>query len=170
MADITLPFTNGWGLIQGWASVARQDIKVQRFIFKIDTASSWTLLLDEDFISICASLGWDRSRYPDIINWIRLNPQFFEEEIGGAYCIAGRSEAIFRIKDSYIYLLNSAGNVPRRWGPPQLLLRGSFSTQFLNFPEDERGRASHFSLLGVDKLNELRQFVWAYPRKITLFR
>jgi len=139
-----------------------------KFEFKIDTGACWTLLFDNDFLYVCGVMGWTSYRNPDIINWIRLSP-YFEEEKDKVYCPVGKLGPVFRIRSSNVSLLDSTGNVPRGW-MVQPHLRGTFSTQFLN-PSSVNGRESHISLIGVDKLNELRKFVWAHPsNRLTLFR
>jgi len=168
MTKIRLSFTGPYGLVKGRVRIPSDALPDLIFRFKIDTGACWTLLFDNDFLSVCGALGWTSYRNPDIINWIRLNPQF-EEETDEVYCPGGKLGPVFRIISSHVCLLDSVGNVPPGW-MAQPLVRGAFSAQFLNPPKG-KGRESHISLLGVDKLNKLRKFIWAYPRhRITLTR
>jgi hypothetical protein len=178
MPKIKLSFTDQYGHVREYGYVngrvrVSSDFPPYRafefkFEFKIDTGACWTILFDNDFLCVCGAMGWTSYRNPDIINWIRLNP-YFEEEGNGVYCPAGKLGPVFRIRSSHVCFMDFAGNVPRGW-MAQPLVRGTFSAQFLDPPKG-KGRESHPSLFGVDKLNKLRKFVWAYPReRITLIR
>jgi hypothetical protein len=167
MPKIKLPFIRQYGCVNGRVGIPIADLPELIFEFKIDTCSCCTILFDKDFLFVCGMLGWTSYRDPDIINWICLHPQFFERKKEGLIYPAGKLEHVFLIKSSHICLLDFAGNVLRGWMEPHVW--GSFSAQFLNPPEG-KGRESNISLLGVDKLNKLRKFIWAYPRnRITLF-
>ena len=179
MPEFTLPFTGRYGYVEGEVCIlAVSTAPIKKFRFKIDTASSLTYLFDEDFILLCETLGCPYRECPDVINWIHLHPNLFTKEKKPRVSPGGILEHVFRIEQSYLRLLDSAGNPPQGWAYHSTLW-GTFSTLFLSSPKNE-GKdknedenkvypTSHISLLGVDKLNELRRFVWAYPHnRITL--
>ena len=169
MPKIRLPFTGQYGLVRGRVGIPIAALPELIFEFKIDTASCFTLLFDKDFLYVCQMLGCSPRRYQDIINWIHLHPQFFERKEKGLICPAGKLRHVFLIKSSHVCLLDTADSDIRGW-MAQPYVWGAFSEQFLN-PTEGKGRESLPSLFGVDKLNKLRKFVWAYRRKrITLVR
>ena len=175
MPEFTLPFTGEYGYVEGEVCIlAVSTAPIKKFRFKIDTASSLTYLFDKDFISLCEALGCPYRKCPDVINWIHLHPNLFAKEKKPRVSPGGILEHVFCIKQSYLRLLDSAGNPPQGWGYHSTLW-GTFSTLFLSPPKNEDENKLyppfHISLLGVDKLNELHRFVWAYPRnRITLTR
>ena len=171
MSKIKLPFTGKFGEVEGRIHIIGQKLTRPNFRFRIDTGSWWTLLMDKDFEDICLQLGWVSHIYPDIMNWIFLQKHYFLDE-GYASCIAGKSDnPIFLICNSNLSLLDPVCRSPvppRKWSYQKCVF-GTFTTKFLNSREDLKNCSSHISLLGVDKLNNLKKFVWSYWRKqITL--
>lgn len=127
--------------------------------FQIDTASYCTILLDTDFIYACKALDWTEHRDPDILNWIRTRPHLFQND-GRANTIGGETSCIYRIATSRLcYYLPDGGVLDNKWEPNHKPIYGSFSRNFL-----EGTSGAHVSLLGIDRLNELRELLWSHPR------
>lgn len=127
--------------------------------FQIDTASYCTILLDTDFIYTCKALGWTEHRDPDILNWIRTSPHLFQSA-GRANTIGGETCCIYRVATSCLrYYLPDGGVLDNKWQPNHKPIYGSFSRGF-----SQGTSGAHVSLLGIERLNELRQLLWSHPR------
>jgi len=161
MAKVEGFFENSKGLVKGQVGIygARWLVDVT---FLVDTGSSFTLLLDKDFLSACGALGWAPYNDPDILNWIYTQPDIFKR-IGRAKTLAGDTEPIFCIKYSLLWLLQRDKRMPKGW-KFQRPVYGTFTADFLNANWTDRDSVSHWSLLGSDKLNGLRRFLWSWPK------
>lgn len=201
MPKIRLSFTGQYGEVEGRVHIIGQTLTRPDFHFRIDTASDCTLLLDMDFRFLCWQLGWRYHEYPNIIHWISLQQHLFVAEGPATSIAGESDAPVFRIINSDLSLLDPVHqppHPPRRWDC-QKIVCGTFSSKFLKYLKNLQDRKdlkggmillhqflhleypesrnvpedcpSHISLLGVDKLNKLRKFVWAYPRnRITLVR
>jgi len=128
--------------------------------FKIDTGSTWTVLLDNDFLNACKALGWTPHTDPDILNWIRVRPNLFQN-IGSANTVGGPTDSIYLIKGVRLRYYQPDGQIlDNKWQHRGQPLHGTFSRGFAR-----RISGPHHSLLGGDHLNELRQMLWSCPRK-----
>lgn len=164
-----MPRVRGFFDNQGFGTVVARMVifnAAQEFAatFRIDTASYWTLLVDYDFLFACHLLGWDPTQVPDLLNWIRMQPDTFTH-IGDGIGLAGDTGPIFRIEHSYLWLCQPNLAIPRGW-LLQSPVYATLTPQFLS------GQApSHTSLLGIDRINELGQLVYSYPNsRIVLTR
>ena len=154
-------FERSMGLVRGQVAISGA-LRLVNVTFMIDTGASYTLLLDKDFLYACRALGWAPYKDPEVLIWIRTQPDVFEC-IGKAKTVAGDTEDIFRIRRSFLWLLHRDGTIPKRW-TFQRRIYGTFSADFLNARWTVKDSASHWSLLGCDKLNEFRRLLWSHPK------
>jgi len=159
-------FLGKWGIVRAQVGVVTV-FSTGRWLdvmFKIDTGSSTTLLMDNDFLQICRALGWSFYDYPDLLNWIVIHPSTFEDA-GTADCIAGQTGRLYRIQGSIMLLCSPDGSVPKKWnlqGP----IYGTFSKGFLSGNWAAGGGSqTHQSLIGIDTLNKLQKMLWSWPEQ-----
>lgn len=155
MAKVSVACKGKIALVQGrvFISILKTEINVK---FKIDTGSPLTLLLDKDFLSACGALGWAPYRNDNVLQWILTLPHIFTRLKKSYYTISGKTNPIFRINSSFLWLLRENSSEPPDGWTAQGPVHGTFSTDFLK----NRGAEPSLSLLGSDKLRQLRRISW----------
>jgi hypothetical protein len=136
-----------------------------KFSPKIDTGADTTVIFDSDFLNLCSCLGCNvKYNFIDLLNWIYLKDQIFEEDDKILTCPSGPLEGVFKIKGSYLSLEANGKNI-------SLLddniepVRCSFSKSFMTANWTNRNNQSHDSLLGTCHMNALKKFTWEYANK-----
>ena len=148
-----------WGRVAVPGAVS--DLPV---VFKIDTGSPFTILLDKDFLDVVQAItGPTGPRSIDeAVLWVRARPWLFKYA-GRAWCVGGQTGPIYKINRAVLWLCNPDAIPPRKYrylGP----VHAAFSAPFLSRGPESDGRGLR-SLLGRMTLNQIRTFSWNWRRR-----
>jgi hypothetical protein len=134
--------------------------RVLPIVFKIDTGSRFSLLLDADFLEAVNAVAYPLN-FPfgaHALHWIASRPDVFART-DDAWSLGGVTKC-YLLKFSWIWLCDKRGGMSAS-SAPMGPLYGAFSYGFLNPP----GPICR-SLMGRNVLNCLTRMVWARPRSL----
>jgi hypothetical protein len=121
--------------------------------FKLDSASSFTVVFDDDFLSICRSLGQAMKKHSAILSWIRIRPDLFTADTIG-FTPAGEL-FLYKIKNANLLLLEK-GRFFDPFIKDPINIYGAFSSKFI------AGERASTSLLGIDAINRFKIMKWCH--------